>query len=86
MTSSPAPQANIQDLQMTTSLRRNDIFAESLHCSKASEIVGPAAKLAATVQVDSCRSFPLIRCYLAPPPDCRVACLPTPGPGVLCPG
>jgi hypothetical protein len=35
-------------------------------CSKASEI-GPAAKLAATVSVDTC-PFPLTRCCLALPP------------------
>jgi hypothetical protein len=34
------------------------LSAKESGCSKASEIVGPTAKLAATVSVDSCRFFP----------------------------
>ena len=71
MTTSPHHRAVLQAHQMTTKLRGDDIFTESLHCcSEASEIVGPAAKVAVTVPVDSCRFFPA-----DPLPPSPAACL-----------
>jgi hypothetical protein len=57
MTTSLHQRPDIQALQMTTRLHPNDIFAEPLQLLEATEIVGPAAKLAVTVSVDLCR-FP----------------------------
>ena len=65
----PVPESDIQTVQTTTRLRTTDIFTGFLHCSKADEIVGLAAKLAATVSVDLCR-FPADRCCLTLPPAC----------------
>jgi hypothetical protein len=55
-------------------------------CSEASEIVGPAAKVAVTVPVDSCRFFPADP-LLPSPAACLLASshtLPMPGPRALC--
>ena len=51
--------------------------ARKIGCSKASEIVGPAVKLEATIQVDSCCSFPadpLLPCPAARPIAASRAC------------